>query len=180
VARGEHRKRDGRDHEHDGCPGSGLRQHGCGGTSSESSLAAHASEGGGNVSTLPALQQHNDDQEQTNNNVNDSNQDNHVILNPRIWRPQVYAEPRQYRQFVTRTMPSPRASIEWYHPLCPLVKPGMYPVPRSASGKLTKVDETHASSSRCSVLERRRGRRITIFCFLRNRIARFRVPQCQH
>jgi hypothetical protein len=30
------------------------------------------------------LQQHHNDQEQTNNDVNNGNQDNHVVLNPRI------------------------------------------------------------------------------------------------
>ena len=70
-----------------GRPGGGFRQHGCSRASTEGSLAAHAAKGGGDVGTLPALQQHHDDQEQTNNDVNHGEQDNHVVLNPRIRRP---------------------------------------------------------------------------------------------
>ena len=86
MAGGEYRKRDGRDHKHDSCPSGGFREYGCGRASTEGGLAPHASEGGGNVSTLPALQQHHNDQEQTNDDVNDGNQDNHVVLNPRVRR----------------------------------------------------------------------------------------------
>ena len=100
MAGGEHRKRDGRDHEHDSRPSGGSREYGCGRASTEGSLAAHASKGGGDVSTLPALQQHHNDEEQTNKDVNDGKQDNHVILNPRIPRTaQIYAELRWNQQY---------------------------------------------------------------------------------
>ena len=51
-----------------------LAEHGCGGAGSEGSLAAHAAERGCDVAALAALQQHDDDEKRTDNNVNNGNQ----------------------------------------------------------------------------------------------------------
>src|SRR5579885_28327 len=69
TADGEDRKRDRGDHEQDGRPGSGLGERRRRATGTEGRLAAHASEGGGNVAALAALQQYHHDQEEAHYDV---------------------------------------------------------------------------------------------------------------
>ena len=75
APRGEHGQRDRRQHEDDGCPSGCFGEHSGSGASAEGCLAAHAAKGCGDVSALPALQQHDKDKEDTNNNVDDGDSD---------------------------------------------------------------------------------------------------------
>jgi hypothetical protein len=78
---GKYGKRDRGKHENDSCPGRGLGEHGSGRASAEGGLAAHASEGGGDIAALAALQQHDNDKKRANEDVNSGDQGNHVIFN---------------------------------------------------------------------------------------------------
>ncbi len=80
-ARGKYRQRDRGEHEDDGRPRGGLGEHRRGRAASESGLAAHSAESGSNIAALAALQQHDDDEEGTDDDVNDGDQRNHVALN---------------------------------------------------------------------------------------------------
>ncbi len=77
MTRGCDRKRDRCKDENDRRNGRGLGKNGSRAPWSESSLAAHASKGGGHVPALAALQQHNNDQEKANDYVNDGDQYDH-------------------------------------------------------------------------------------------------------
>jgi hypothetical protein len=84
MARREDRQRDRRHHKNDGRPGGGFRQNRGSAAWSEGGLAAHASEGCGNVAALAALQQYYDNEKQTNRDVDERNQYDHERLkNPR-------------------------------------------------------------------------------------------------
>jgi len=81
-SRCQHGKRNGRNHEYNGTPGRRLGQHGGCATRTKSGLATHSTESGSDIAALSALQQDNNDQEQTNDDVNDNEQgvENHTKL----------------------------------------------------------------------------------------------------
>jgi len=81
MARSENRERDRSHHKYDGRPCGCPRQRRRRAARSEGGLAAHATEGRGNVAALAALQQHYDDEKQTNRDVNDRNQYDHELNN---------------------------------------------------------------------------------------------------
>src|SRR5581483_9963125 len=70
--------RDRGQHENHRRPGGRLGQYSGRASRPEGGLAAHAAERSRNICALAALQQHNQDQEQANNDVNRRNQVNHV------------------------------------------------------------------------------------------------------
>jgi len=84
MARSENRERDRSHHKDDSRPRSCARQSRGRAARSEGGLAAHATESRRNVAALAALQQHNDDEKQTNRDVNDRNQYDHELNNSSI------------------------------------------------------------------------------------------------
>ena len=74
AARRGNRKRDRSEHEDNRAPGSRLGEHRSRAARSERRLAAHTAKCGCDITALTALQQHHNNQEETNQNVNDRNQ----------------------------------------------------------------------------------------------------------
>ena len=81
AARGHDRKRDRGNHEDNGRPGRRLGQRGGGARRAEGGLASHAAKCRRNVAALAALQQHDNDQEEANDNVDNGDQYNHAASN---------------------------------------------------------------------------------------------------
>src|SRR5436190_22665523 len=73
------RERERRHHKEDCRPGGGARKNRRRAARAEGSLAAGAAECGCDVRTLAALQQHDDDEEDANDNVNNGKQDDHEL-----------------------------------------------------------------------------------------------------
>src|SRR5215467_4719669 len=76
---GIHGQRDGGDHERHGRPRGGLRQGAGCSPWTECGLAALASKGRGDVAALAALQKHDDDDEETDQDVNGGDEVNHSL-----------------------------------------------------------------------------------------------------
>lgn len=81
MARRIYRQRDGSDHECHGRPGSGPGQGAGRAPRAESRLAALSAKGRGNVAALAALQQNHDDNEETDQDVDGSDEVNHIVWN---------------------------------------------------------------------------------------------------
>lgn len=64
------RKSDGRDHKDDGRPSGRARKSSSGAAWAECSLATLASKGSGDIAAFTALQQYDNDEKETNNDVN--------------------------------------------------------------------------------------------------------------
>jgi hypothetical protein len=86
AARSENREGDRGHHENNCGPGRRLGEHSGSGAGSKGGLAAHATEGSSDIATLAALQQHNDDEEGTDNDVDSGDQRNHVTFKSLSWR----------------------------------------------------------------------------------------------
>jgi len=79
MARSRNGERNRGHQKDDGRPGGGFGENRRGTAWSEGGLAAHASEGRGDVTALAALQQNHDNQKQTNCDVDDRNQYDHEL-----------------------------------------------------------------------------------------------------
>src|SRR5215510_11818755 len=81
VPGGQQSQRNRGNHEDDGTPGRDLGEQGSGAARAKGRLAAHAAKGGGNISALAVLQQHNDDQDHANDHMNGGEKNNeHAAL----------------------------------------------------------------------------------------------------
>lgn len=77
---GINRQGDGRDHESHRRPGRGFGERAGRAAGTERCLATLAAESRGNIATLAALQENNDDDEETNEYVDGRNQVNHKLI----------------------------------------------------------------------------------------------------
>lgn len=77
MSAGIDRQGDGRDHERNCGPGSGSRKGAGRSPRAERGLASLPAESRGNVAALAALQQHDHDDEETNQDVNSGDEVNH-------------------------------------------------------------------------------------------------------
>jgi hypothetical protein len=79
VSRRHDRKRERSQHENDYSAGRRTRESGCSATRSEGALAAGSAECSGEIGVLAALQQHNDDEKNADNDVDCSENVDHFV-----------------------------------------------------------------------------------------------------
>lgn len=75
----QQRERNGGDHKDDRAPGGNPGKKRSSASRTKCSLASHTAESGGNISTLPVLQEYNDNQNHAYQNVNRSEENNHAV-----------------------------------------------------------------------------------------------------